>query len=341
MKRTLLFLMTAVLLAGCSSGETQQSRSKEGQDGGKEKVLNFHCIQSDSSIYYKTTLKFGEMLEENSGGKLKVKVYPNGSLCGGDQTKSIEMIQKGTIDMGLCSGVVLASVIPDMNLTCMPWVFDGFEGVDAALSTGTRAFELYKEQYEKKDLIMLGMAEHGFRQLDCSKKTIQTPEDLKNLKLRVLGNPVLNELFVSYGANPTNINPSEIYTSLQNGTIDGEENPILYSYPAKLHEVSPYFTIWNYSYDVHPLIVGKAKWESFTEEEKEIIQRTADEWIVIQKQMMREAQDEYIEKIKEEGGSVYVLSEEELNAFKAYADPIVEKYIPQFSSDVYEAIINP
>jgi C4-dicarboxylate transporter DctM subunit len=333
-KRITIFTVTLAVIFGILSC----SGNKNAATAAKTRTLNFHTIQVENSVYSKTAVVYGEMIAKNSNGLLQVKVYPNGTLSGSDQAKAIEMIQRGTIDMGLVSGVVLASVVKDMSLTCLPWMFSGFEGVDAALSTGTKAFNLFKDQYLAKDLILIGMAEHGFRQLDCSKKTITKPSDLDNLKFRVLGNPVLNSLFMAFGANPTSINPAEIYTALQNGTIDGEENPILYSYPAKLHEVSPYFTIWNYSYDVHPLLMGKNKWESLFDAERQVIQKTADEWIPIQKEMMRKAQDEYIENIQKEGGTVTILSLDQIQEFRKIGDPIVSNAIPQFTKEIYDAI---
>ncbi len=280
------------------------------------------------------------MLAEKSGGMLKAEVYPNGTLTGGDQAKAIEMIQKGTIDIGMVSGIVVAGIIPDMTLTCLPFQYDSFEAVDASLGMDSKAFKLFEPMYLEKDLVLISFAEHGFRQLDTSKHTVKAPADLNNLKMRVLGNPLLNELFVKMGANPTSINPSEIYTALQNGAIDGEENTILYSYPARLHEVSPYFTVWNYSYDTHPLMMGKEKWASLTEQEQQWIRETAAEWLPVQKEMMRAAQAEYIEKIQQEGGSVHIMTEAELQPFKDIAAPLVEQYIPQFNAEIYDALVN-
>lgn len=351
MKKALSLVLSLGLVAsmcvGCGGSKTESSSSSQAEPvseaadteetaevGGDigEHTFSYSVAQGESTTYYKTAEKFAEMMEEASGGKIKIEVYGNCSLSGGDQTAALEMIQKGSIDMGMVTAAVCGNMIQDLRVTVIPWAFDGEAHVDAALTKGSGYYDLIDGLFAEKSMKLLGIAEHGFREIMTSKYNIETVEDLKGLKLRVLSTPVLNDFFTSLGVNTADIGPTEIYTSLQNGTIDGQENPLVYSYYSDFISVAPYVTIWKYAYDAHPFMMSTILWDSLTADEQALFIQVTDEWIPVQRQMMRDAYDEAYQLAVDEGATIIELTEEQLVPFKEAAEKTSASYIEELKT---------
>lgn len=318
--------------ASTAEEETDTAEATEVSGDIGEHTFSYTVAQGESTTYYKTALKFAEMMEEASGGKIKIEVYGNCSLSGGDQTAALEMIQKGSIDMGMVTAAVCGNMIPDLRVTVIPWAFDGEAHVDAALTKGSSYYTYVDELFAEKNIKLLGIAEHGFREIMTSKYNIETVEDLKGLKLRVLSTPVLNDFFTSLGVNTADIGPTEIYTSLQNGTIDGQENPLVYSYYSDFISVAPYVSIWKYAYDAHPFMMSTVLWDSLTADEQALFTEVTDEWIPVQRQMMRDAYDEAYDLAVEDGATIIELTEEQLAPFKEAAEKTSASYIEELKT---------
>ena len=184
----------------------------------------------------------------------------------------------------------------------------------------------------KKDILLWHMTN--------SKREIRTPEDMKGIKFRVIGSTMIFDVFKAVGANPMDLNFSELFTALQQKTVDGQENPIsTVIVPQKYYEVQDYMTVWNYVYEPHPLMFNLELWNSFSPEAQEAIQKAAVEACDYQRKLSREAQQENIGIIKESGTTVTELTPEEIQAFKDIATPVVEKYYPDFDQDLLNALI--
>ena len=338
MKKITTLVLTAALtlsLSACggeSSGSGSATGSTNGTSGINEHNFNFSVAQGESTTYYQTATRFAEMMSEASDGKITITVYGNCSLSGGDQTAALEMIQRGSIDMGMVTAAVCGNMIQDLRVTVIPWAFSGEDHVDAALTKGSDLYALYEQEFSDMDLQLLGIAEHGFRDIMTSKLNVRTPDDLGGLKLRVLSTPVLNDFFISMGVNVADIGPTEIYTALQNGTIDGQENPLVYSYYSDFTSVAPYISIWKYAYDAHPFIMSQAVWNSLTADEQELFIQVTDEWIGIQRTMMREAYDDAYQACLDEGCTIVELTDDEIAVFKAAADETSAPYIEELSA---------
>lgn len=305
-----------------------------------EHSFNFSVAQGEATTYYKTAEKFAEMMKEASGGKINITIYGNCSLSGGDQTTALQMIQNGSIDMGMVTAAVCGNMIEDLRVTVIPWAFSGNDHVDAALSEGSELYDLYAKEFAEKDITLLGIAEHGFREIMTSKLNVRTPADLKGLKLRVLSTPVLNDFFKSMGVNTADIGPTEIYTSLQNGTIDGQENPLVYSYFSGFTSVAPYISIWGYAYDAHPFMMSTAKWNSLTADEQALFTQVTKEWIPVQRAMMRDAYQEAYDLAVGEGATIVELTDDEIAVFKEAAAATSASYIEQLQTayDLLQAV---
>lgn len=336
MKKVFALVLSAIMILGlcaCNGNPSSSSNSSGSTASGiNAHEFSFSVAQGESTTYYKTAEKFAEMMKEASDGKINIKVYGNCSLSGGDQTAALEMIQKGSIDMGMVTAAVCGNMIQDLRVTVIPWGFSGEEHVDAALTKGSDLYALYEQEFSDVDIHLLGIAEHGFRDIMTSKLNVRQPSDLKGLKLRVLATPVLNDFFIAMGTNVADIGPTEIYTSLQNGTIDGQENPLVYSYFSDFTKVAPYISIWRYAYDAHPFMMSETLWNSLTADEQALFVQVSDEWIGVQRAMMRDAYDGAYQACLDDGCTIVELTDEEIAVFKAEASKTSAPYIEQLAN---------
>ena len=254
MKRRIWFSVLAltlslVLLCGCGAS---------GAEGGK--YQNIHLVMAvngtDTQIDSRVARYFAELVADRSGGSVTVDVFPNDQLAGGNATKGIEMIAMGSVDLAAYATCTLAVIDSQLPVATIPWSFDSYtqarEVIDA---TGGN---YYAERLAAKGITYIGSFHNGFRQLTNSKTAVDEPADLKNLKIRVPGSEVYMGFFRALGADPTSMSWSEVFTAIQQGTIDGQENGASVTSTAKMDEIQKYMTIWNYSYE-NDLFIANTK----------------------------------------------------------------------------------
>jgi TRAP-type transport system periplasmic protein len=297
--------------------------------------------------------RFAELVKEKTGGKINVKPYYNSTLLKGAQLQSPQMVAKGIIDCAFESTINSSTVIPSMNVFSMPFYINNFENLDK-LENGATGKHIFSEM-EKIGLKPLGWGENGFRQITNSKHPIQKLEDLKGLRIRVVGSPIFIDTFRQMGADPVNMNWGDAVTAFQQGVVDGQENPVGVLIPVQIYQYHKYVTFWNYLAD--PLIVywNKEQWDAFPDDIKKEIQAAADEAGRFQKAVARAGLDgeKSLRILKEEfkyemevpdpvkyfeskGMTVTILSEDEIKAFQAALAPVRDKWIPQIGTNVYE-----
>src|SRR5699024_3043110 len=183
------------------------------------------------------------------------------------------------------------------------------------------------------------VGESGMRQLTNTHRPIHTPEDMEGLKFRIPGFGMYTDLYRQIGANPTTMPFGEVFTALQQGAIDGQENPIDVIYSANLQEVQPYLTLWDYSYD--PLILGVNKdlFDSLSSEDQKLVTRLAREANEFQIEKNRDREEKLIGELEDSGMEVNTLSAEEKDAFRAKLSPIYSEYRDVWGPDMSQAFI--
>ena len=209
--------------------------------------LKLSLTPSESSVWMVAVDYFKEQVEEKTDGRYTISVYPSEQLAGGDLIKGVEMLLTGSTDIALNSVMNTSSFDPRLTVTSMPWIFEnGYDSVDEYVFNGEGA-DAIKDIFTELGAVPLAIGDNGFRQITNNVRPITTPEDLDGLKIRTPANSMYIDLFTLFGADPTSMNFSEVYTSLQNGTIDGQENPYDTIRSAQIQEVSKYLTEWTYS----------------------------------------------------------------------------------------------
>ena len=308
--------LLTVSLSGCGGGGTSAADS-EYQSVNLAMAVNGTDTQIDSLV----ANYFADLVMERSGGAVVVDVFPNDTLAGGNATKGIEYIAVGGSDLGAYATSVLANIEPRMSVSTIPWSFTSYEQARKVIDTTGGAY--YAELLAAKGITYLGSFHNGFRQLTNSKRAVTKPEDLKGLKIRVPGSAVFMNTFDALGANPTAMSWSEVFTAIQQGTIDGQENGCSITKSAKMDEIQKYMTIWNYSYENDLFLVNTKIWESLPENTRELIQQCATEACEWGRDKLEADEEALIQGFRDVGMQVDVLTEEQLAVFQDAVKDVV------------------
>jgi tripartite ATP-independent transporter DctP family solute receptor len=219
---------------------------------------------------------WSDLVRERTDGRINIKIYPGTSLVQGDQTREFTAIRQGLIDMAVGSTINWSPQVKQLNLFSLPFLMPDYAAIDALIH-GKVGEDLFKV-VEKAGVVPLAWGENGYRQISNSKHEIKSPEDLKGMKLRVVGSPLYIDTFTALGANPTQMSWADAQPALATGAVDGQENPISIYAGAKLYDVAQkYLTLWNYVADPLIFVVNKQVWESWSEADRKIVREAAIE----------------------------------------------------------------
>ncbi len=282
--------------------------------------------------------RWAELIKEKTGGRINVKAYPGTSLVGGDQTKEFTAIRQGAIDMAVGSTINWSPQIQQLNIFSMPFLMPDYKAIDA-LTTGEVGRELFKI-LESKDVVPLAWGENGFRELSNSKHPIRKPEDLKGLKIRVVGSPLFLETFTALGANPTQMSWADAVPALSSGAVDGQENPLTVFTAAKLSTAAnqKHLTLWGYVADPLIFVVNKEVWNSWSPEDQKAVReaaiQAAKEELELARKGLIPPEDAVVKEIEAQGVNVARLTEAEKAEFKKTTREVYDKWAKQIGADL-------
>ena len=338
MKKSLIFVLCLVvafslIAAGCG-GKKEEPKKEEGK---KISIKMSVTTPSDSSPWNIAAKKWAELVKERTKGRVEITTFPNEQLSSGNQQKGIEQVAAGVTGASLHSTIIYSVIEPKMAVVSMPWILPNNAAVDKAMK-GAPGDKL-KELVRAKGIEPLAFGENGFRHWTNSKRPLNSPEDMKGLKMRVPGMKMYISLFKAMGADPTSMSFSEVFTSLQQGTIDGQENPISVIYTSKLNEVQKYMTICNYSYDPLVLGVNKKLWDSLDKDTQEIMRKAAVEAMELNVKLTREDEAKQLDEMKKKGLQVNVLTPEQIKAFQATTGPVYKEQETVIGKDLLDLFI--
>ncbi|MDO5631847.1 MAG: DctP family TRAP transporter solute-binding subunit [Paracoccus sp. (in: a-proteobacteria)] len=289
----------------------------------------------DTTTWQKGAEKFGELLSEKTGGAYNVRVFPNAQLSGGDQMRQAEMVGRGALDLVVTSAINVTPLAPEMAVFSLPYLYANYDQVDA--TTQGETIRPIEDILLSKGIKVLAWGENGFRELTNNKRPVRSPEDMRGLNLRVAG-PMYIDVMNALGANPQQMQWSETLTALQQGVVDGQENPIgAVIIPQQVYEMQKYMTTWHYSYDPLFLGISKAKWDSLTPEVQGQMQEAATEAMAWQRQISREGTAEGVAFLREHGMEVHEPTPEELAAFRAATRPAFDTWAERVGPELVKS----
>jgi len=268
--------------------------------------------------------KFAELLAKKSGGKMTVKIFPGGVL-GGD-VQVLSAVQGGTIDMTSMNSGILQSQVKEFAIVDFPFLFANAREVDGVMD-GPLGKEL-ADKLPAKGLVNLAYYDLGFRNLTDSRRPIKTAEDIAGLKIRVIQSPIYIDTFNALGANAVPMPFPEVYTALEQKTIDGQENPFTVIQSNKFQEVQKYLAVTRHIYNPQSFLMSKKAWDNLNKDEQAMIVAAAQESAVYQRQVSRDAQDKALADLKKTM-EVTELPPAEIAKIRAKLKPVTDKYSAQ------------
>jgi len=275
-----------------------------------------------------------EEIAKRTNGKYTVKGYPSNAL--GGEREMVEGAQIGTVDIVLTSTGPVGNFVPDTLITDIPFLFKDYEHAHAVLD-GPIGQEIL-DKFPEHDLIALAWTENGFRNLTNSRHAVEKPEDAAGLKIRTMENPVHMEAFSQIGILPTPMAFPELFTALQQGTVDGQENPIGVIVSAKFSEVQKYLSLTNHVYSPALIILSPVVWDGLTDEEKTAFKEAAKVAAKAMREKVRADAESGVETLRSQG--MEVVDNVDREAFEKALEPLMAKYAEQFGKERLEAIRN-
>jgi tripartite ATP-independent transporter DctP family solute receptor len=276
-------------------------------------------------------------VRERTNGRINIKLYPGVSLIQGDQTREFSALRQGVIDMAVGSTINWSPQVKQLNLFSLPFLMPDYAAADA-LTQGDVGKSLF-QTLDKAGVVPLAWGENGYREISNSKKAIKSPEDLKGMKIRVVGSPLFLDTFTALGANPTQMSWADAQPAMASSAVDGQENPLSVYMAAKLYTVAQkHLTLWGYMNDPLIFVVNKDIWNSWTPADREIVKQAAidagKEQVVIARKGVIEADKPLLKEIASHGVTVTQLSPAEREAFVKATRPVVEKWKGQIGADL-------
>ncbi|MBL3597457.1 TRAP transporter substrate-binding protein [Rhodovulum sulfidophilum] len=293
-------------------------------DGMKPVTLRLAHVVNEQDAYQVAAVAFRDLVAERSDGKITVEIVPNATL--GDERTLLEGMQIGSVDMGLITNGPVANFVEEMAVFELPFLFPSDEAAYKVLD-GEIGQELL-DRLADVNLKGLAYAERGFRNLTNSRRPVATPADLDGLRIRVMENPVYTDSFRALGANAIPMAWTEALTAMQQGTIDGQENPVGVVHAFKLNETQTYMTMTRHTYAPAIFVMGMPAWSKLPEAAQEIVLKSARDAAAAERAFNAETEAEQLAELKAAG--MEVNETPDLAAFKQAVAPVYEKYGEKF-----------
>ncbi|WP_434311558.1 TRAP transporter substrate-binding protein [Hominifimenecus sp. rT4P-3] len=283
-------------------------------------VLKLGTTVNEQDSFQVAAEKFAELVEERTNGAYKIDIYPNGTL--GGERDMLESMQIGTLDMGIITSGPFINFSSAMGVLDMPYLFANNEQAYAVLD-GEIGRELL-DTLEDSGLKGLAYAERGFRNLTNSKKPIQSAADLDGLKIRIMENDVYTASFEAMGVNANPMAWADALTALQQGTVDGQENPINVIYSYSLWESQKYVTLDRHSYSTAIITMSADVFNSLDADTQKIFLDAAQEAAEFERAWVADQESTQLQAMKDNG--MEVIETPDLDSFKQAVQPVYEKY---------------
>ncbi len=311
-----VLVVIQVVVLGLVSLAWAQSKTGDGR------VFEFK-MGTTQAVDNTTTIganKMADLVKEKTGGRVKITVYPAMQL--GDPKTQAEGIRMGTLDSAWAASAALAPFIPEMGAVSFPYLFKDRNHVAKALNG--KAGEILGAAAEKAGIKVLGWGENGYRQVTNGKKSVVKPADLSGLKIRVYPIDIYVSTFENLGAIVVPLSMSELYTAMQTGAVDGQENSVDLVTSYKFYEVQKFITLSSHIYGDWAIAFNLRKWNALPKDLQEIVAQCARETAVFQIKLATDTENEKLALLKQKGMKVDQISS--YDEWRAKVKPVYDKF---------------
>ena len=314
MKRFVISAVMALMMASAAfAGQAEAATT-----------LRLGHVVADNSSLDKGLDYFAKLVSDKSGGELKIQVFPNSSL--GDNTAMMEQLQFGSLDMMAPSVAALSGFTPSTAVFDLPYLFKNEAAAEEVLD-GPLGDSIGKA-LEPQGFHLLGWMTQSWRHLTCNKE-VKKPADVAGIKIRTMDSKYHMAHFNTLGASAIPMAMSELYTALQQGTIDAQENPYTNIVNSRFYEVQDYVVETGHIYDACPLIVSTITWKRLDDDQKKIITEAAAEAVKWERAEVRKDDDTNRELVKKSGTNVIQLTPEQRAEFRKAAQPVYDEFVKE------------
>lgn len=333
-----MVLALTLFVYGCTrpSGEANNSTNNSTNNNGSSSDQTYefevgHVVTTDHS-YHLGLVKFAEVVSEKSNGRVKINIFPSGQL--GNERDLVEGLTMGTIDMALSNSGNLATFTDSYQVFDLPFLFRDNKHAHAVLDSeiGQNALK------SLEDVGIKGLAnwENGFFSTWNNKRSIDKPEDIKGLKIRANDNPIHIDSYGQLGVSAITMGWSEVYTAIQNGTVDGVSVSIPSMYTAKIQEVAPYISTSGEFYVTVILMMNKDLFDKLPADLQQVMVDSANEVTEYQRNLNAEIEVKALKDLEEKG---FIITHPDKEAFKAASfQAIYDKYAEKLGKDIIDSI---
>jgi tripartite ATP-independent transporter DctP family solute receptor len=320
-----------MILTAC--GGSKAEGESDNKDSGEDIVIKVGHIAPDEHSYTKGLEEFAKRVEEKTDGQVTFDMYGNGQL--GGEREVIEQVQLGSLDMTMVTAGPLTNFVPEFAVLEMPFLFRDIDHVYATLDgdIGEELTDLIDAQGFKT----LGLWENGLRHLTNDKKALKKPDDAKGLKFRTIENDLYIDSYKALGIDPTPIAFPEVYTSLQQGVIDGLDASYGVFHSTKLYEVQDQLSEVGMHYAAAPIFMNQAVFESYPEDVQDVLIETGEEMTAVQREINQDMEAEQKQDLIEKGVNIVEKNDVDMKAFEKAVQPVYDKYESEFG-DMIERI---
>jgi tripartite ATP-independent transporter DctP family solute receptor len=297
-------------------------------------TLKMNISISQNSHYGVAVDAFAREIEARTGGRYKVQNFYSGAL--GAERESIEALQVGTLDLTMTSTGPVPNFVPDVAILDIPFLFRDYGHARATLDGPIGQDMLGK--FPAKGIVGLAWGENGFRHMTNSKRQVNAPDDLKGLKMRTMENPVHIQAYKQFGIIPTPMAFTEVFTALQQGTVDGQENPLSVISAAKFEQVQKYMTLTGHVYSPALILMSKAQWDKLSAADKDAFMAAAKEAVKANRARIDEDERRAVADLRSKG--MIIVENVDKAKFQATLAPTFVEFGKKFGQDNIDKIKN-
>ena len=299
-----------------------------------QSTLKMNISLAQNSSYGVAIDAFAREVEQRTQGRYQVQNFYSAAL--GAERESVEGVQLGTLDLTLTSTGPLPNFVPEVAILDIPFLFRDYAHARAVLD-GPIGQDLLKK-FPAKNLVALAWAENGFRHMTNSRHAVNTPDDLKGLKMRTMENPIHIQAYRQFGILPTPMAFTEVFTALQQGTVDGQENPLSVITSAKLDQVQKYLTLTGHVYSPAVILMNKAKWDALSAADKQAFTEAAREAVKADRARIDDDERKAVADLRAKG--MTVAENVDKARFQAQLAPVYAEFGKRFGQENIDRIRN-
>ncbi len=297
-------------------------------------ALRINISLAQNSHYGVAIDTFAREVERRTDGRYKVQTFYSSAL--GAERESVEGVQLGTLDLTLTSTGPLPNFVPDVAILDIPFLFRDYAHARAVLD-GPIGQELLTK-FPAKGMVGLAWAENGFRHMTNSKRPVNGPEDLRGLKMRTMENPIHIEAYRQFGILPTPMAFTEVFTALQQGTVDGQENPLSVITAAKLDQVQKYLSLTGHVYSPAVFLINKAQWDKLSQADKQAFLDAAKEAVKANRARVDDDERKAVADLRAKG--MTVAENVDKAKFQVALAPVYADFAKRFGQEKIDRIRN-